>query len=327
MEREIKITSQAELDALPDSFDEFTYINIESKREVEIIVNRLFANAEVTAYDSSQVRAYGSSQVRAYGSSQVRACDSSQVRACDSSQVTAYDSSQVTACDSSQVTACDSSQVTAYDSSQVRAYGSSQVRAYGSSQVTAYDSSQVTAYASSQVRAYGSSQVRAYGSSQVRAFQASMLRIERKTVKVHCLKQHSVAVFMETETTIEEKDETATVIVTPRPKYTKEIFCDIYKDRVEKDAITLYKSVRPDTLCDFHTGKIKYEGTVACPDWKADIERECGNGLHLSPEPALALSYHQGKVLKCSVKLDDFVVYPYNITKVRCREVTVIGEE
>jgi hypothetical protein len=115
----IIVKTQKELDALPDSFKEFTYIEIRSDSKSKIFVTENRGSSQVRAYGSSQVRAYGSSQVTAYGSS----------------QVTAYDSSRVTAYDSSQVTACGSSQVRAYGSSQVTAYGSSQVRAFGNSMI------------------------------------------------------------------------------------------------------------------------------------------------------------------------------------------------
>lgn len=63
-----------------------------------------------------------------------------------------------------------------------------------------------------------------------------------------------------------------------------------------------------------------------CPDWDEDPARQCGGGLHLSPSPSLALSYNTGKVLECEVDPDDVVIYGADITKVRCRKVTVIGE-
>jgi hypothetical protein len=40
----------------------------------------------------------------------------------------------------------------------------------------------------------------------------------------------------------------------------------------------------------------------------------------------MALSYNKGKVLKCSVAIEDFVVYKNDITKVRCSKVKVIEE-
>ena len=109
-------------------------------------------------------------------------------------------------------------------------------------------------------------------------------------------------------------------------QHTKQTFLDIYKDSMTGNSIILYKSVNPDTLCDFYTGKIKYEGTVTCPDWDDNEQRECGGGLHLSPTPELALSYNKGKVLKCKVNIEDFVVYSQNISKVRCKKVKVLGE-
>jgi hypothetical protein len=90
--------------------------------------------------------------------------------------------------------------------------------------------------------------------------------------------------------------------------------------------VTLYKSVHPDTLCDFHTGWIKYAGVVTCPDFDPDPTRQCGGGLHLSPTPAAALRYNKGTLLVCKVNIDDIVVYGPDITKVRCRKVKVIGK-
>ena len=85
----------------------------------------------------------------------------------------------------------------------------------------------------------------------------------------------------------------------------------------------LYKSVQKNGT-DFYTGKIHYSGIVQCPDWDNNKERQCGGGFHLSPTPELAQSYNIGKIKKCLVKQKDIVVYPWDITKVRCREVEVI---
>jgi len=87
----------------------------------------------------------------------------------------------------------------------------------------------------------------------------------------------------------------------------------------------LYKVVKENGT-DHHTGKIKYENEVICPDWNPNENIQCGNGLHLSPTKAQALSYHQGKVLRCAVKPKDFVIYQGDFSKVRCRRVMVLGE-
>jgi len=282
----IIVKNQKELDAVPLSFKEWTYVEIRTNDCIEV----------KSTYVNGQVTACGSSQVRAYGSSQVTACDSSQVRACDSSQVTAYGSSQVTA----------------YGSSQVTAYGSSQVRAYGSSQVTAY----------------GSSQVRAYGSSQVTACGNSMIAVLSAFVIMHKIAQYAVIALDGVTIKLPKKAKTATVIKRKLIEYDIDSFVDIWNLTVEKDYVILYKSVRKDTLCDFRTGKIKYEGTVTCPDFDSSRERECGGGLHLcaTSQGALAFAGGPAKLLKCKVKLKDIVVYGKNIEKVRCRQVEVLGE-
>jgi hypothetical protein len=120
-----------------------------------------------------------------------------------------------------------------------------------------------------------------------------------------------------------KKQKTVTVIKNKIATYTQKDFLDIYPADKKGDVV-LYKSVQEDNT-DFHTGKIKYEGTVKCPDWDGNKERQCGGGLHLSPLPGLALSYNQGRLLKCKVNKKDFVVYKHDITKVRCKKVTVIG--
>jgi hypothetical protein len=122
-----------------------------------------------------------------------------------------------------------------------------------------------------------------------------------------------------------KKHKTAKIIKQTKGKITNSMFFETV-DSV-KGGVILYKAVNPETFCDFQTGKIKYEGEVTCPDFDPDKNRECGGGLHLSPTPEMALSYHVGKVLKCLVKKEDIVIYhDGNYTKVRCRKVKVLSE-
>jgi hypothetical protein len=156
---------------------------------------------------------------------------------------------------------------------------------------------------------------------------AVISQVRSKSVIIERLSDYATVICIDEKCTIKKQAKTASVIVCPRVLYDIKLFADIYKDNlVGKNKITLYKSVNPGTLCDFYTGKIKYEGTVTCPDFDPNPERECGDGLHLSPTPEMALRYNEGKVLKCEVALKDIVVYGHNIDKVRCRKVKVIGE-
>ena len=155
----------------------------------------------------------------------------------------------------------------------------------------------------------------------------SSTKIHDSSVTIDALLEQSIAICINKKCIVKKKDKTAQVIVCPQVLYNTTSFADIYKNNlVDGKYIILYKSVNPDTLCDFYTGKIKYEGVVTCPDWNPDKNIQCGNGLHLSPTPEMALSYSQGKVLKCKVALKDIAVYGTDITKVRCKKVEVIGE-
>jgi hypothetical protein len=116
----------------------------------------------------------------------------------------------------------------------------------------------------------------------------------------------------------------ATLINNATQKHDIKSFLDIYPDN--NGIVTLYKSVNPGTLCDFHTGKIKYQGEVVCPDWIDNYNNKCGHGLHLSPLPHMALSYNHGTLLVCEAHINDIVVHPDDITKVRCKKIKVIGE-
>jgi len=281
----------------------------------------------VVAYDSSQprVEAYDSSQptVEANGSSQPRvvANGSSQprVEAYGSSQPTveAYDSSQprVEANDSSQprVEAYGSSQptVVAYDSSQptVVAYGSSQptVVAYDSSQptVVAYDSSQPTVVAndSSQPR------VEANGSSQptVVANGIAQLRLTG-AVKVTAAATVAIAILsgspaIEGGGFVVRKD-----ISTPAA------WCNYYGVKVHDGVAVLFKAVTQAYGPPCHAGNsvVYTPGTTpVAPDWDGG-KRECGGGLHFSPNIPATAKFHSDnpRWVACPVALDGLSVHP-----------------
>ena len=118
------------------------------------------------------------------------------------------------------------------------------------------------------------------------------------------------------------------VINTKTAIHTIESFTSFYDDLVKGKTMTLYKSVNPETECDFHTGRICYkDGATVNPEkFDPSPDKECGDGLHLSPTPEMALFYHNGKVKVCEVAIKDIVVYSKNITKVRCAKVKVIGD-
>ena len=168
---------------------------------------------------------------------------------------------------------------------------------------------------------YGNATIQSvYGNATIKIFSADV------TIET-CL-MFAVIIMIGCVCKIKKRAASTTIIKNKLAKHDKTSFRTIYQDQlIDKTTIKLFKSVRKDNHRDFHTNSIEYSGEVVCPDFNPDKSIQCGQGLHLSPLPHLALQYNSaGMLLECSVKLTDFVVYPEDITKVRCKKVTVIGE-
>ena len=205
----------------------------------------------------------------------------------------------------------------------VTAHDSSTVAAYGSSTVTAHDSSTVTACDRSTVRAYDSSRVRACGSSTVRACDFSTILILSSLIILKKLEDYCTILLNSYKVKLPKISKKIRIFKEKR-KYTTKKYTDIMNLEIKDNYVIMYKIVNPDTECDFRTGKIKYTGKVKCPDWNPDSNLECGNGLHVSPTLQDARQYNQGLELKVRVNLNDFVVFPDNLSKVRCKQLEVI---
>jgi len=190
--------------------------------------------------------------------------------------------------------------------------------------VTCKKNSHVEAWGNSHVEAWENSHVEAWENSRVEAFDfATILVSSFLSLKLY---KYSTAFLKEKlKNKIEKKSKTANIIDQSELKlsYTRKDFFNLCETQNSK--IVLYKIVKDD-LTDFYTGKIKYENEVVCPDFNPDKNIERGKALHLSRTILEAKSYQAtGIVLKCLVDKKDIVVYPKNITKVRCRRVFVEG--
>ena len=244
----IIVRTQAELDALPDRFDEYTVIEIRSKPEDRYI--------QVT-------KAWESSRVVARDSSRVVARDSSSVEAWDSSSVEARDSSSVEAWGSSTVEARESSSVEAWESSRVEARDSSSVEARESSSVVARDSSRVEARESSSVEAWGSVGVHLEG------------------VDVTVLLYGFAVCWKKAQGTIKKESETATII---EPIFKEGVtrWCENEAIKVDNGKVIVFKRVskkwqtqegtKNETI--WEPGK-----TLEHHDWRPN-EEECGEGKY-----------------------------------------------
>jgi hypothetical protein len=219
----------------------------------------------------------------------------------------------------SKVVAWGKARLVAKDQSEVFAWGFSQVKALGSSKVEAKDNAVVLAKENSQIFGSGHSKVSAFDCSHVTACDQAELKMHSSDSKVLKLLDWARILGTNQEDFSEclsrqKKNE--------RPKYSRDSFFS--RCETEGDSVILYKSVNPETLCDFHSGKIKYQGVIECEDWVDDEQIEAGHGFHLSPTPGDALYYRFGKLLRCRVRKEDINVFPNDITKVRCRRVEVL---
>ncbi len=198
-------------------------------------------------------------------------------------------------------------------SSRVEAWGSSSVEARGSSRVVAWGSSRVVARESSSVEARGSSRVVARESSRVEA---------RESSSVEASKYVPVQRF---GTTPQVKGGVL-IDIPDVSEMTAREWCDYYGVKVERGYAILFKAVDDDlsTSRARRVGLTYTVGTkVVAPDWAP--HKDCGNGLHASPSPHMALGYNSGatRFVKVKAKLADLVVID---DKIKAPALSVVVE-
>jgi hypothetical protein len=204
----VVIKKQSDLDALPDSFEEFTTIEIRSENSDWLYVKKALGNSNVVAF--------GNSSVEARDNSSVVARDNSSVVARDNSSVEARDNSRVVAWDNSSVEAWDNSRVVAFGNSSVEARGNSSVEARDNSSVVAWNNSSVEARDNSSVVAWNNSSVVALGKSRVQLFISAYAIVLSSKVLIKKLLDYSTAVFKGCPVNVEEKSNTSHVREIPK---------------------------------------------------------------------------------------------------------------
>ena len=108
----IVVKSQVEFDALPNSFDKFTTIKIESGETILVDRNRTNGHIEVTA-----------SSVKVCGDSSIVGFENSRIEASGNARVGAYDNCRVNAKGNSLIFAWDDSRIVASENSEVEIWG------------------------------------------------------------------------------------------------------------------------------------------------------------------------------------------------------------
>ncbi|MGH2980166.1 MAG: hypothetical protein ACRDLQ_11115 [Solirubrobacterales bacterium] len=270
----------------------------------------------VDADDSAVVVANHQVFVRARGQSRVMARASAIVEAAGAAGVTAQARAAVTAADCCHVWALSNavlnlsgdvrawvrgtSFTTASERATVSAWGSANVVARGSASVEARENAVVVAGGTTTVRAFGGVMVRAWGSARVEAQEGVAVM------------RHGAGVAVSRGT------------VTEAVRFQNaEEWCNYYGVQVEDGVATLYKAVDEEFNSD-HGTSYRPGSEPQADDWDRG-ERECGGGLHFSPQPMFAVPSPGDRMrfLACPVRLEDIVVHPNGIypDKVKARGV------
>ena len=361
--KEIIVTTQAELDALPTKFKKFTKIIIKDVTPDNRIVVRVARenssvevrdNSSVEAYDHSLVKAHNHSSVEAYDDSLVEAYDDSLVEAYKNSSVKSYNNSSVKTWSNSSVLASDDSLVEAYDDSLVVANGNSSVVANGKSSVVAWDHSSVDARDHSSVEAWRNSSVKAYDHSSVVAWSNSSVEamghssVEARgdssvkaygIVGVHLQSTHArIVLFMcavcwvIVDGKVQKKSKTATIIK-PKKSIDSAGWLESQGVKKEKGSVIIFKKVSVDYKTREGTPNETtwtIGTTLTHPAWSPN-QSECGEGkFHACSKPYFCDEFRSeeigDKYLAIKVQIKDLYAWkdPSYPHKIAFRKGTVL---
>ena len=305
--KEIIVTTQAEFDALPTRFEEYTRIIIKNTTS-QIAVRVARENSSVVAWENSSVEARGNSSVVAWGNSSVEAWENSSVVARENSSVEAWGNSSVEAWGNSSVVAWGNSSVEALGNSSVEALGNSSVEAGGNSSVEAWENSSVEAWGNSSVKAWenssvvawedssvvawGNSSVVAWGNSSVVAWGNSVVRIFSSYVKKIALYGFAVAILSATlNVRIEKKSNYCHIQTTKNLGWFENNGVD------GTETVTLYKRVSVDFKTQEGTENETtwtVGTTLIVPNWNP--HKECGPGkFHACSRPFFCDEFREKK--------------------------------
>ncbi len=266
-------------------------IEVRSQHEFDVCIAAgnvaIVIGCIVVAWENSSVEAWENSSVVARGNSSVVARENSSVVARENSSVVARENSSVEAWENSSVEAWENSSVEAWGNSSVVAWGNSSVEARGNSSVVAWENSSVEARENSSVEAWGNVFIRLFSAIRIKA-------------------SASVVVMMHGEA---KSLSGGRKLKAAKPK-TAKAWCAHWGVEVKKDVALLYKAVNADY--NSPRGMSYAPGSIpVAPDWDGG-KAECGGGLHFSPSPAMARSFHSGakRYMACPVALSDIAVHP-----------------
>lgn len=360
---EIKVSTQEELDAIPDNFKGRIYIESDSvihinKKYYWPVIARGISS--VIARDNTHVVAKDNAYIEAWDDSHVVARDYSRVEARENSIIKAWDNSSVQASGKSNVMALGHSSVEAWENSHVEAWENSNVRAWDSSYVEAREFSYIQVVGKSNIVAFDNSTVMTFDSSYIAAFDNSRV-IARKNSHVVARKNSHVEAWDNSyveafDNSYIEAWENSNIIATSNVqvidrqsdgkiktsgnarvvRMLKNIseFLDFYNIKHTDTKAIFYKAVHKtnkknvfvsdyDSCFTYVVGKVKTENCNINTDY------DCTSGIHISYlEWALNFGsdWDDLAIIECETKISDIVMPENTDGKVRTSKIKVLRE-
>jgi hypothetical protein len=299
----IEVTSLEEFKKVIDNYNEKVIIKCINISNL-IIKN---TNHIIILYDNSSAKLYSNSSAELYSNSSAKLYENSSAELYENSSAELYENSSAKL--------YENSSAKLYENSSAELYSNSSAKLYSNSSAKLYRNSSAKLYENSSAELYSNSSAELYSNSSASIFSAKEVIAHHNAIIIEKFSRQNIVI-----------NDNAKIILQEKFYHTNTTFSQMHD--VVDNKLVLYK-ITQDNYTDYYTGKIKYEiGTeVICPIFDNDSNRQCGDGLHLSPQISMAKKYNDpGKILKCLVDLGDFVIYQNDLTKVRCKKVFVLEE-
>ena len=339
MAKEIIIKTQKEWDALPEAFEGFTVVKVDTKPEVLLTITSVPKNGHVVLWGSSHAVLWGSSHAELWGSSHAELRGSSHAELWGSSHAVLRESSHAVLWGSSHAVLRESSHAVLRGSSHAELRGSSHAVLRESSHAELWESSHAVLWESSHAVLRGSShavlresshaELRGSSHAEAHAHVSVHLQSDRASVLLFAF----AVCFQLAKGKITKKSKTATVI---KPPLKKGVDAWLNTHGITPATkVTLFKRVSVDfktqegteneTLWEIGT-------TVVHPNWNPK-EDECGAGkFHACATPYFCDDFRDKKddrYVAIEVAKKDLYVWPDNPSypyKIAFRTGTVLYE-
>ncbi len=273
----IIVRTQAEWEALPKQFKEFTVIEIRSDPSDWIQIKSVPENSRAVLRESSRAELWGSSRAVLWGSSRAVLWGSSSAVLRGSSRAVLWGSSSAVLRGSSSAELRESSRAELRESSRAELWESSSAVLRGSSRAVLWGSSSAVLRESSSAVLRESSRAELRGSSRAVLWGTAVAHAHSCDCSI-TIASFAVAILL-AKARIVSKSKTATVVKAENPKDAK-TWCEWDGAKTSAGKVILFKRVSKDFKTQEGTRNETLwavGSTLEHPNWSPK-EAECGEG-------------------------------------------------